>query len=85
MFNHCGWNGAPNTVDYSDFSPLNEESMYHSYCSIDYNNQTSVETCWEGDQKVPLPDFATENSNVASMLYSWASNLVSEYNSKFGY
>ncbi|KAI9657628.1 MAG: hypothetical protein M1821_002804 [Bathelium mastoideum] len=80
VFNHGGWYGAPNTVDYSDFSPLDTQSMFHPYCAIDYNNQTSIEVCWEGDTTVPLPDFATEDSNVASTLYNWASNFVSTYN-----
>ena len=80
--NDCGWNGAPSTVDYSDFSPLNQESQYHPYCPTDYSNQTSVEICWEADTIVPLVDFKTEDSSVASILYGWASNLVSTYNSK---
>ncbi|KAL9062920.1 MAG: hypothetical protein Q9157_008535 [Trypethelium eluteriae] len=80
VFNHGGWDGAPSSVDYGDFDPLNEQSMYHPYCAIDYSNQTSVEVCWGGSTNVPLPDFRTEASNVASTLYSWASNFVSTYN-----
>ncbi|KAI9684981.1 MAG: hypothetical protein M1820_010854 [Bogoriella megaspora] len=80
VVNHCGWIGDDSSVDFSKFAPLNKESDYHPYCSTDYSNQTSVEQCWEGDETVTLPDFKTEDSSVASTLYSWAANLVSEYN-----
>ena len=83
VFNHGGWDGAPNTVDYADFNPLNAESSYHPYCEIDYNNQTSIEVCWEGSTNVPLPDFKTDSSSVANTLYSWASNIVETYSCKF--
>ena len=59
VVNHNGWNGSPDTVDYSSFNPFNEKSQYHTpYCPIDYSNLNDLEnihTCWIGDQKVPLP------------------------------
>ena len=37
VVNHNGWNGSPDTVDYSSFNPFNDKSQYHTpYCPIDY-------------------------------------------------
>lgn len=81
VVNHNGWNGAPSTVDYSSFKPFNSPDDYHSYCTIDYNNSTSIQDCWLGDTQVPLPDLKTESPTVASGYQSWISQLVSNYSS----
>jgi hypothetical protein len=39
VVNHNGWNGPPDTVDYSKFNPFNKEEYYNTpYCEIDYND-----------------------------------------------
>jgi alpha-amylase len=82
VVNHNGWNGDASSVSYSKFYPFNQQSYYHSQCSIDYSNQDSVEDCWLGDSKVELVDLKTEDSTVASLYNSWIKELVSNYSSK---
>lgn len=83
VVNHNGWNGAPDTVDYSSFTPFNEKSQYHTpYCAIDYSdlsNTTNIEQCWIGDQNVPLPDLRTEDTDVRTTYQTWISGLISQY------
>ncbi|RMY44478.1 hypothetical protein D0865_10532 [Hortaea werneckii] len=83
VVNHNGWNGSPDTVDYSSFNPFNDKSQYHTpYCPIDYSNLNDLEnihTCWIGDQKVPLPDLRTEDDDVRQGYQKWIHGLVSEY------
>lgn len=81
--NDNGWPGSSDTVDYSVFYPFNNQKYYHSYCTIDYSNQTSVEDCWLGDSSVELVDLKTEDSTVANMYYSWIAQLVSNYSSQY--
>lgn len=57
-----------------------QQSYYHPFCLIDYNNQTSIKVCWEGDNTVSLPDLRTEDSDVSSVWNSWITSLVSTYN-----
>ena len=39
VVNHNGWNGPPDTVDYSKFNPFNKKEYYNTpYCEIDYND-----------------------------------------------
>ena len=45
VVNHFGWNGAPTSVDYSDFTPFNTQSNFHPYCAIDYSD-TSNTVCY---------------------------------------
>lgn len=79
VVNHNGYNGAPSTVDYSDFYPFNQQSDYHPYCAVDYSNITSIQDCWLGDTVVPLPDLKTEASNVMSGYQTWIKELISNY------
>ena len=82
VVNHFGWNGAPSSVDYSDFNPFNEESYFHPYCAINYDdmdNTTNIQQCWMGDTTVSLPDLATEDADVASDLQKWIHGLISKY------
>ncbi|QRV74917.1 alpha-amylase [Ceratobasidium sp. AG-Ba] len=53
--------------------------QYHPYCPIDYQNQTSIEQCWMGDEKVALVDVNTEDETVVLKYYEWITNLVQEY------
>ncbi|KAK5117010.1 hypothetical protein LTR62_006731 [Meristemomyces frigidus] len=82
VVNHVAYWGSESSVDYSKFTPFDNEGYYHPYCSIDYNNlanATQMEQCWGGSQNVPLPDLRTEDTDVAKMWYSWISNMVSTY------
>lgn len=80
VVNHNGYSGASNSVDYSVFHPFDQQSYYHTYCTItDQNNQTQKDDCWLGDNTVPLVDLATENSDVANGYNEWISELVSNY------
>lgn len=43
VVNHFGYAGAPDTIDYSDFNPFNEESYFHTpYCAIDYTDTSNT-------------------------------------------
>lgn len=77
--NHFAYKGCGNCVDYSIFNPFNSASYFHPFCLIDYNNQTSIEQCWEGDNTVSLPDLRTENSNVRTIWNNWIAQIVSTY------
>ncbi|THH15893.1 hypothetical protein EW146_g4659 [Bondarzewia mesenterica] len=56
------------------------ESQYHPYCAVDWSNITSMQQCWLGDTKVPLPDVNTEDPTVISGYTQWIKSLVSEFN-----
>lgn len=77
--NHMGYLGCGTCVDYSDFNPFNSESYFHPFCLIDYNNDTSIQVCWEGDNTVSLPDMRTEDTDVLNIWESWITSLVSNY------
>ncbi|KAK4996110.1 Alpha-amylase A type-3 [Elasticomyces elasticus] len=79
VVNHNGWDGSSSSVNYGSFNPFNSASYYHQYCTIDYNNQTSIEDCWLGDSNVELPDLKTESTAVASGYQTWIKKLVSDY------
>ncbi|KIR67164.1 alpha-amylase [Cryptococcus bacillisporus CA1873] len=63
----------------ADRSIWTDSSEFHPQCWIDYSNQTSVENCWLGDDKLPLMDVNTENEVVISTLQAWIANLTAEY------
>lgn len=77
--NHYAFKGAGASVDYSIFAPFNSKSYFHDFCLIDYNNITSIQNCWEGDNIVSLPDLRTEDEDVYSVWYSWIADMVSTY------
>jgi len=67
---------APIGSDFSQISPYNQSTYYHSNCAIsDWNNQYQVENCRLAD----LPDLDQSNSYVRSELKLWVKNLVSTY------
>lgn len=82
VVNHNGWNGNETSVDYSMFEPFNNAKYYHKYCSVDYDNDTSIEECWLGDSNVELTDLRTEDAVVAQGYQTWIKQLVSNYSSK---
>lgn len=73
--NHVGPIGA-NLEQVDIISPFNETSMYHPYCPIDWNNQTSVEDCWLGY----LPDLNQSVPFVRGKLVYWIQWLVTKFN-----
>ncbi|KAK7992516.1 glycoside hydrolase family 13 protein [Apiospora saccharicola] len=77
--NHMGFNGCGNCVDYSLLNPFNNSGYYHPFCEINYDDPNSVRTCWEGDNKVSLPDLRTEDSNIRSTFSAWIKDLVAKY------
>lgn len=56
--------------------PLNQESSYHSSCTIDYSDQSSIEDCRIASD---LPDVNTESSEIRTLFQEWISWLVKEY------
>ncbi|ODN79910.1 hypothetical protein L202_03799 [Cryptococcus amylolentus CBS 6039] len=63
----------------ADGSRWTDPAQFHTRCDIDYNNATSVEYCWLGDEKLPLMDVNTENAEVISTLQTWIANFTAEY------
>lgn len=71
---------APPAVNYTAFTPFNNQSSFHPFCWItDYNNQTNVEQCWLGDSSVPLADVDTENPDIVAFFNQWIADLVKTY------
>ncbi|KAK3397706.1 alpha-amylase A precursor [Sordaria brevicollis] len=62
--NHMAYLGCRSCVNYQGLKPFSSQSYYHSPCEINYNNQTSVETCWQGSNVVSLPDLKTEKDGL---------------------
>jgi alpha-amylase len=78
--NHMAFDGDSGSVDYSVFTPFSSSSYFHTPpCSIDYENQTSIETCWEVTTTVSLPDLRTEDTSVRSIWNAWIADLISTY------
>ncbi|WVQ82166.1 hypothetical protein IAT38_004294 [Cryptococcus sp. DSM 104549] len=63
----------------ADGSRWTEPAEFHPRCDIDYSNETSVEYCWLGDDKLPLMDVNTENPTVISTLNEWIAGFVTTY------
>lgn len=62
--NHYAYSGSPEDIDYSIFSPFNDESYFHTYCPIDYEDLTNT---------VRLP--ATVSRSCRSLNCGFASPL----------
>ena len=78
VVNHLVSKDYPPT--FSAFNPFNAESDFHPRCLItDYNNQTQVEQCWLGDDKLPLADVNTEKDDIVETYKSWIKALVGNY------
>ena len=74
--NHVG----PCEFNYSRVVPFNQDSHYHTYCTINpddwQHNQWRVENC----RLAGLPDLKQEDNFVNNALLSWISDLVKTYN-----
>ncbi|KAI1342546.1 glycoside hydrolase family 13 protein [Xylariaceae sp. FL0016] len=77
--NHMGYDGCGDCVDYSVFNPFNTQDDFHSFCLIDYDSETSIQTCWEGDNNVSLPDLKTEDAGIRDTWNAWITDLVKTY------
>ena len=42
VVNHNAYWGSPSSIDYSKFTPFNDEKYYHSYCPINYNDENNA-------------------------------------------
>ncbi|KAI7859939.1 a-amylase [Circinella umbellata] len=69
--NHSG----PTNGDYSGYT-FDSPSNYHTECSINYDDQKSIEQCWVADE---LPDHNTEDDGVVSKLNDILSNWITTY------
>lgn len=74
--NHFGSPTQYPDIPWDEYNPFNSSSYFHSYCPIDYSNQTSAEVCW---LYTNLPDVRTEDSDVVDAYSSWISWLVSTF------
>jgi alpha-amylase len=77
--NHMGYNGCRSCVDYSIFNPFSSASFFHPGCDIHYADERSVQQCWQGDEKVSLPDLRTEDQNVRDIWNDWIKQMVAKY------
>ena len=78
VVNHFG--PANSSDSFASFNPLNRPRYFHPKCLItDYNNQTDVEQCWLGDDKLPLADVDTENPCIVKTFNRWIRFLVKDY------
>ncbi|CAN8102346.1 unnamed protein product [Discula destructiva] len=69
------------TVHYSDYNPFNSPKYYHPPCTIDYSNETSIDTCWQGDLAAgsAVADLRTEDADVREFWYEWIEDTVAKY------
>lgn len=77
--NHFAYDGCGACVDYSIFVPFDSKSYFHDFCLINYDNITSCQVCWEGDNTVALADLRTEDSDVLNTWTDWIQDVVANY------
>jgi len=78
VVNHFASKDSP--PSFSSFNPFNNESDFHPRCLVtDFNNQTQVEQCWLGDDKLTLIDVNTENDEIVNTYHDWIKTLVGNY------
>lgn len=87
VVNNMAWNGAPDTIDYTQLHPFNDASFYHPFCTISEQDfatyDANVQNCWLGDTIVSLPDLNSSNPYVQSTFNSWISDLIATYSCRF--
>jgi alpha-amylase len=83
VVNHVG---APSLSDRNGFSldsfyhPFTNAMDFHPQCFVGSStDQHTIEQCWLGDDKLPLPDINTEDQNVVQLMYDWIHNVVQQY------
>ncbi|KAF8243736.1 alpha-amylase [Wilcoxina mikolae CBS 423.85] len=79
--NHFGHAGPVAGIEYGDFgAPFNSKDAFHDHCWItDYDDQTMVENCWLGDERVALADVDTSLPWVQVEMNRWVKELVETY------
>ncbi|KAJ0418766.1 glycoside hydrolase superfamily [Aspergillus carlsbadensis] len=78
--NHMGYAGPGASTDFSQFTPFNSASYFHSYCAINnYDDQWQVENCYLGSDVVSLTDVNTQSSEVRTIWYDWIEDIVATY------
>ncbi|KAK0633563.1 glycoside hydrolase family 13 protein [Immersiella caudata] len=77
--NHMAFEGCRACVDYSTLKPWNRAEWYHEGCGIRYEDQRSVEVCWQGGDRVSLPDLKTEREEVRAVWNQWVADVVRKY------
>lgn len=81
VINHLASNNTPDSVDYSLFpAPFNSPSSFHPACNINYDNQSSIESCWLVTSTPSLPDVNTEDAVVFDAMVNSVVDLVETYN-----
>lgn len=77
--NHMAYKGSAASVDYSTFNPFSSPSQFHPPCSINYNNQSSIEQCWQTTDTVSLADLRTEDASIRSTWNAWIRDIIATY------
>src|SRR3954454_16827109 len=67
---------SPGAISDHKPSPLEQDGSYHPACTINYNNQTSIQVCRIASD---LPDVKTEDGNIRQLYMTWVNDLVSNY------
>lgn len=47
VVNHNGWKGTVENVDYSVFNPFDDQSYFHPYCDINFDEVYTNEVRWQ--------------------------------------
>ena len=72
--------GEFSSIDYSVFTPFNDEKYFHPFCLVkNFANFTEAQHCWLGDDIVALPDLNTDSEEVVNMMGDWIKEVVSNY------
>lgn len=65
---------------HSSFIPFDDPKYFHNKCFVqNYDNQTEVEQCWLGDDKLALVDINTEDDGVINTMHNFVKGLVSNF------
>lgn len=79
VVNHFG-PANESSASYASFNPFNQPRYFHPMCLItNYDNQTDVEQCWLGDDKLALADVNTEDPWIVETFIHWIKTLVEDY------
>lgn len=82
VVNHLASTQPFNSTNWAALHPFNSPKYYHSPCTSDDSNQTSVITCMIGGPfaDVTLPDVKTEDPAIRQTYQEWISSITDKYN-----